>query len=60
MVEKSLYHINFRRFVKKKYIITKYVASYVHIKNGLTKQKWHIIVTMKDSMLIDSRLSNRF
>lgn len=30
----------------------------MHEQNGLIKRGWKIIVTMKNTMLIDSRLSN--
>lgn len=32
----------------------------MHKENGLAKQGWRIIVIMKDSILIDNGLSNRF
>ena len=49
-----------RTFFEKRGISIKYAASYVHEENGLAKRGWHINVTMKDSMLIDSRLPNGF
>lgn len=47
-------------FCKKKGILIKYTTLYVHKKNGLAKQRWRIIVTVKDSMLINSGLLNGF
>ena len=47
-------------FDKKKGILIKYIALYVNKENGLAKQKWHIIVTIMDLILIDNRLPNRF
>lgn len=44
----------------KKNISIKYATPYVYEEIGLAEQGWHIIVTMKDSMLIDSRLLNKF
>ena len=32
----------------------------MHKENGLTEQGWQIIVIIKNSMLIDSRLPNGF
>lgn len=32
----------------------------MHEKNELAEQKWYTIITIKDLMLINSRLSNRF
>ena len=49
-----------RLFRKKKGIGIKYAAPYVHEKNGLAEQGWRTFVTIKDSMLINSRLPNGF
>lgn len=49
-----------RSFCKKRGIAIKYAAPYVHEENGLTERGWRTIVTMKDSMLIDSGLPNDF
>ena len=47
-------------FCEKQGIAIKYVAPYMHKENGLAKRGWRTIVTIKDSMLIDSGLSNNF
>ena len=47
-------------FCERKGILIKYVAPYVHKKNGLAKRGWCTIVTMKYSMLINSGLQNGF
>ena len=47
-------------FCEKKGILIKYAALYVHEENGLAEQGWRTIVTIKDSMLIDSGLPNGF
>ena len=50
----------FRSFCEEKVIPIKYAAPYVHEENGLAERGWRTIVTMKDSMLFDSRLPNGF
>lgn len=52
--------IKLRKFCDKQKIIIKYVTSYLHEENGLAKHRWKILVTMKDSLLIDSGLPNDF
>lgn len=47
-------------FYKTKRILIKYIALYVHKDNKPVKQKWCIIVIIKDSILINNRLPNRF
>ena len=49
-----------RTFCEKRGILIKYAAPYVHEENGLAERGWRTIVTMKDSMLIDSGLPNGF
>lgn len=49
-----------RLFCEKRCIAIKYAAPYVHEENGLAKREWRTIVTMKDSMLLDSGLPNGF
>ena len=49
-----------RLFCEKRGIGIKYAAPYVHEENGLAERGWRTIVTMKDSMLIDSGLPNGF
>lgn len=44
----------------KKGILIKYAAPYMHGENGLTERSWRIVVTMKDSLLIDSGLLLEF
>ena len=44
----------------KKGISIKYATTYMHEKNGLAEQGWKIVVTIKDSLLIDSRLPLKF
>ncbi len=49
-----------RSFCEKRGIAIRYAAPYVHKENGLAERGWRMIVTMKDSMLIDSGLPNDF
>lgn len=49
-----------RLFCKKQSIVIKYITPYIYTKNNLAKCRWYIIVTIKNSMLIDSRLPNTF
>lgn len=44
----------------KKGISIKYVAPYMHEENGLAERGWRTVVTMKDSLLIDSGLPLEF
>ena len=46
--------IKFRTFCKKKDITFKYAVLYIHKKNGFSKKRWQIIITMKDLLLLDS------
>ena len=48
------------QFCKKRGIAIKYAAPYVHKENNIAKRGWRTIVTMKDSLLIDSGLPNYF
>ena len=52
--------IKLREFCNKKRIVIKYATPYLHEENSLTKRGWKTIVTMKDSLLIDSDLPNNF
>lgn len=52
--------IKLRLFCKKQGLVIKYAALYMHKKNGLVKQGWKTIMTIKDLMLIDSGLLNNF
>lgn len=52
--------VKLRLFCEKQGIAIKYAAPYVHEENGLAERGWRTIVTMKDSMLIDSGLPNGF
>lgn len=52
--------VKLRLFCRKRGIAIRYAAPYVHEENGLAERGWRTIVTMKDSMLIDSGLPNRF
>lgn len=47
-------------FCEKQGIAIKYAISYIHEENGLAKRRWQTIVTIKNVILIDSRLPNRF
>lgn len=47
-------------FCEKKGITIKYAAPYMHEENGVAEQGWKTIVTMKDSLLIDSGLPLEF
>ena len=49
-----------RTFCERRGIAIKYAAPYMHEENGLAERGWRTIVTMKDSMLIDSGLPNGF
>ena len=49
-----------RTFCEKRGISIKHAAPYVHEENGLAERGWRTIVTMKDSILIDSGLPNGF
>lgn len=44
----------------RKDIIIKYAAPYMHEENGLAERGWRTVVTMKDSLLIDSGLPLEF
>lgn len=48
------------QFCKKRGIAIKYTTPYVHKENNITEKRWHIFVTIKNSLLIDSRLLNHF
>lgn len=50
----------FWTFCEKKSILIKYAASHVYQQNKLAEQGWRTIITMKDSMLINNGLPNRF
>ena len=52
--------IKLRTFCEKRGITIKYAAQYIHEENRLAKRGWRTIVTIKDAMLIDSRLPNDF
>lgn len=47
-------------YCEKQGIAIRYTAPYVHEENGMAERGWRTIVTMKDSMLIDSGLFNGF
>lgn len=47
-------------FCEKKGITIKYAAPYMHEENGIAERGWRTIVTMKDSLLIDSGLPLEF
>lgn len=49
-----------RTFCEKRGISIKYAALYLHKENRLAEQRWRTIVTMKNSILINSGLLNRF
>lgn len=49
-----------KSFYKKRGILIKYAALYMHEENRLAERRWKIIVIIKDSMLIDSGLPNHF
>ena len=48
--------IKLRVFCEKREIALKYGASYMHEENSLAERGWRTIVTMKDSLLLDSGL----
>lgn len=49
-----------RLFCKKRGISIKYTVPYIHKKNRLAEQGCRTIIIIKDSILIDSGLLNRF
>ncbi len=52
--------VKLRLYCEKRGIAIRYAAAYVYEKNRIAKQGWRTIVTMKDSILIDSGLPNGF
>lgn len=48
--------IKLRVFCKKRGIALKYAAPYMHKENSLAERGWRRIVTMKDSLLLNSGL----
>lgn len=52
--------IKLKLFYKKQDIIIQYVTSYIQKENRLAEQKWRTIVNIKDAILIDNNLPNRF
>lgn len=52
--------VKLQLFCKKQGIAIKYVAPYIHKENRQAKQGWQTIMTIKDSVLFDSGLSNGF
>lgn len=52
--------VKLQSFYKKRGIVIRYAAPYIYKENGLAKQRWRTIVTIKDLMLIDSGLPNGF
>lgn len=49
-----------KEFCEKQGINIKYATPYLHEENGLAERGWRTLVTMKDSLLIDSGLPNDF
>lgn len=47
-------------FCDKRGITIKYAAPYMHEENGIAERGWKTIVTMKDSLLVDSGLPLNF
>lgn len=47
-------------FCKKRGIAIKYAVLYIHKENNLVEWGWRTLVTIKDSLLIDTRLPNGF
>ena len=47
-------------FCKERGIKIGYAAPYIHEENKIAEQCWKILVQMKDSLLIDSKLLNQF
>lgn len=52
--------IKLQIFHKKKDLAIKYAVLYIHKENRLVQKKWHIIIIIKNLILIDSKLLNRF
>ena len=49
-----------KEFCETQGINIKYATPYLHEENGLAERGWRTLVTMKDSLLIDSGLPNDF
>lgn len=47
--------IKLKDFCNKKGIALKYMIYYIYKENCLAERKWHIIITIKDSLFLDSR-----
>lgn len=47
-------------FYKKRGITIKYTVSYIYEENRLAERIWQTIIIMKNSILIDNSLPNRF
>lgn len=45
---------------EQKGIAIKYAAPYMHDENKMAKRGWKTVVTMKDSLLVDSGLPLKF
>ncbi len=48
--------IKLRDFCKERKIQIRYATPYLHKENGLAERGWRTLVTMKDELLIDSKL----
>lgn len=44
-----------KTFYKKRGIIFKYIALYIHKKNSFVEKRWKTIISIKDVLLFDSR-----
>ena len=47
-------------YYQQQSIIIKYITLYLYIKNSLAKRGWKTLITVKDSLLINSGLFNNF
>lgn len=48
--------IKLKDFCKERGIQIRYATPYLHEENGLAEREWRTLVTMKDALLIDSKL----
>lgn len=49
-----------KKFYKKKEVVIKFTLSYIPKQNFITKWFWHIFNTIKNTMLVNSKLPRKF
>lgn len=52
--------VKLKDIYNQKNIVIKYITSFIYKKNRLEDREWKIVVTMKNSPLIDNNLSLEF